>query len=159
MQKSRTPKEKALQDYFHDHTTLIVYDNLWDSTLASSLLRVSLGCPVIITSRKLMVRQQLGGVIQLNGLKRKDAVTLFCKISNAKASPAVGAICRLLVNHPLAIRIAAARIPDEGEKPAWLLGRLRQGSPLAALHQVTEEPEGGVTLSLDPLLSKLAFES
>jgi tetratricopeptide (TPR) repeat protein len=142
-------KKKALQKYFGENPCLVVFDNLWDADIARTLLHISSGCAVVITSRKRMVTDALNKPVYLAGLAEKDAVKLFCRISKAKPSLEVKEICRLLGHHPLAIRIAAARTCEEEETPEWMLARLQEGNRLEVLATEEEGSDANVIVSMD----------
>ena len=135
---------------------LVLLDNARDAEQVRPLLPGSPGCLVVVTSR-----DRLPGLVASHGarplpldmLSPAESVALLAWIvggdrvsAEAEAAAEVAALCAHL---PLALRIAAANLADEPDRPiAGYAAALRSGDRLAAL-EIEGDPQATVGAAFD----------
>jgi tetratricopeptide (TPR) repeat protein/transcriptional regulator with XRE-family HTH domain len=138
-----------------DKRMLVVLDNAASAEQVRPLLPASPGCLVLVTSR-----DRLGGLVASHGARRLTVDTLTAAEAEAllahilgqrvAAEPQAAAeLARLCAYLPLALRIAAANLSDQPDRPiADYLGELQEGNRLAAL-AVGGDEQGAVRAAFD----------
>jgi DNA-binding SARP family transcriptional activator/Flp pilus assembly protein TadD len=128
---------KAYRELLADRRVLVVLDNAASADQVRPLLPDSGGCLALVTSRDAL-GSMVPGVhrLVLDVLAPDDARELLARLlgeHRVAAEPAATAeLARLCAHLPLALRIAAANLPD-GERIADYAARLGAGDRLAVL--------------------------
>ena len=117
----------GLAAYIGTRRMLVLVDNLEQVITAGPELSALLSaCPhlsLVVTSRELL-RVQVEVEFALPPLASDEAVTLFCARGRCRPDATVAELCGRLEGLPLAIELAAARLPVL--TPGQLLDRLKQ---------------------------------
>jgi DNA-binding SARP family transcriptional activator len=118
--------------------TLILLDDAADECQVRPLIPGVPGCAVLITSRSHLAALEGAQRIRLDVFTPGQSMELLTKIVGADRvateEPAARRIVELCENHPLAVRISAARL---AARPHWKLDRLVQR--LAQEHRLLDE--------------------
>lgn len=136
----------------HKRRMLVILDNAADDAQVRSLLPVSPGSLVLLTSRRVLSGLEAVGRIQLDVLKIADSMRLLESIVGpdraAREPAALRQVATLCGNLPLALRIAGNRVAS---RPRWQIDHL--------VHRLSDKRHRLSALTAGDLRVRAAFEA
>ncbi|MGZ0151299.1 ATP-binding protein [Kribbella sp. WER1] len=105
-----TEAAALLRSELADRRMLLLLDNALDAAQIRPLLPGAGRSDVIVTSRRRLPEVPAAGVVSLEALPQKDAVTLIVSTSRTSDTADLGALAEACARLPLALRIAGARL-------------------------------------------------
>ena len=120
--QDRQERETFFRSLLATRRMLIVLDDARDAAQIRSLFPGTAGCGVLVTSRNRCASLSVSARVELGSMDQEDADALFTAVvGQERAFGEPEARARILAacgRHPLAVRIAAARLVA---RPAWTL--------------------------------------
>jgi tetratricopeptide (TPR) repeat protein len=134
-----------------DRRVLVVLDNAAGPAQVRPLLPGGSHCRVVVTSRS-----RLGGLVARNGARSlglgalgpDEAVELLGRLTGDEPAAVLADLAKLCAYLPLALRIAAARLPHDPGGAHGYLARLGDASRLAML-EIDDDDEAAVRAAFD----------
>lgn len=122
-------EDRAIQyrAWLHNRKALLILDDAQSAAQVRMLLPSDPGCPILVTSRRRLAALDDAELVALGVLEQDDAAELFSSVARIKAgsgseADALARVVDLCGRHPLALRIAAARLRHDS--PHWTLAVL-----------------------------------